>query len=151
MKLILLSSYYYLVFILFSQLSGTVLSVPVELSLDANYQLKWNVESDEKEEIIFEVTAYTPGYAGFGISETGGMRGADIVVITILPDGTLELKVQNNNKKNLNKFLQHFIFQRPGYAWNWKQGASIRQEARLPSFSIKCFWIIFVGKVFKED
>ena len=41
------------------------------------YNLFWTVQD---EEITFEVHVKTLGYVGFGLSKTGGMKHADIVI-----------------------------------------------------------------------
>ncbi|CAL8068132.1 unnamed protein product [Orchesella dallaii] len=44
-----------------------------------NYRLEWEVDWKE-ERVIFNVTAATRGYIGFGLSRKGKMSGADIVI-----------------------------------------------------------------------
>lgn len=54
------------------------------LDNDGKYILGWEVVGDE---IIFEIEAATLGWVGFGISPTGGMTGADIIIGGVMPDG----------------------------------------------------------------
>lgn len=49
--------------------------------LDSNgrYLVEWEAYTDTQT-IVFELTVQTVGYVGFGISPTGGMAGADIII-----------------------------------------------------------------------
>ncbi|CAL8068114.1 unnamed protein product [Orchesella dallaii] len=51
----------------------------VTLDPRGNYRLEWEVDWKE-ERVIFNVTAATKGYIGFGLSRKGKMSGADIVI-----------------------------------------------------------------------
>lgn len=54
--------------------------------------VEWEVDFEQKT-IIFDVTAATTGFVGFGLSPAGGMAGSDIVIGGIYPDGTSYFKV----------------------------------------------------------
>jgi len=86
----------FILFPLLLCLNPIAVTVAVELKLDANYVLKWYQEAD-KTQIVIEISVNTPGYAGFGISTNGVMLGADIVVISSLDNGKLDLKVKPAN------------------------------------------------------
>ena len=77
----------------------TAKPVPTEsyrhsLSLDEmeNYYLFWTFDEDF---ITFEVHVKTQGWVGFGMSSTGGMKGADIVVGWV-KNGQAQLHVSLN-------------------------------------------------------
>jgi hypothetical protein len=55
------------------------------------YMFFWKLLSDD--EILFEVHAKTLGWVGFGISMSGGMRGADIAIGWVDANGKPHLKV----------------------------------------------------------
>lgn len=63
--------------------------------LDNNgmYLVEWEAYSDT-ETIIFELTVATTGYVGFGISNAGGMTGADIIIAGIHPNGSAYISVR---------------------------------------------------------
>jgi hypothetical protein len=58
---------------------------------DTIYMFFWKLMSNN--EILFEVHAKTLGWVGFGISMSGGMRGADIAMGWVDSKGTPHLKV----------------------------------------------------------
>lgn len=49
--------------------------------------VEWEVDFADKT-ILFDVTAETTGFVGFGLSPGGGMSGSDIVIGGIHPNGT---------------------------------------------------------------
>jgi len=57
------------------------------LDQDGNFEVDWYIDYDIKE-VIFEVVARTTGFVGFGISPTGGMTGADIIIGGFYPNGS---------------------------------------------------------------
>jgi dimethyladenosine transferase 1 len=57
------------------------------LDADGKFIVEWVVDFEEKK-VVFEVSAETTGFVGFGVSEGGGMTGADIVIGGIYPNGT---------------------------------------------------------------
>ena len=54
------------------------------------YIVYWSASDDV---ITMEIQAETLGYVGFGISESGDMKGADIVIGTVI-NGTADIKVR---------------------------------------------------------
>ncbi|OXA56477.1 DBH-like monooxygenase protein 1 [Folsomia candida] len=56
------------------------------LDRGGNFEVRWAVDK-EKELITFEVKVNTTGYVGFGISSTGRMKSADIVIGGVDSDG----------------------------------------------------------------
>jgi len=56
------------------------------LERNGKFIVEWETDF-EKELAIFDVTAETTGYVGFGLSPGGGMSGSDIVVGGIFPNG----------------------------------------------------------------
>lgn len=69
-------------------ISDQTLTVTVKLS--DKYQLTWVVQDDK---IEFDATVETLGYVGLGISRSGGMADADIVVAGVYPNGTAYISV----------------------------------------------------------
>ncbi len=61
---------------------------------EGKYRVEWEVDF-RNESIVFDITVETTGYVGFGISNQGGMTGADIVIAGVLPDGTAYIRVRN--------------------------------------------------------
>lgn len=63
--------------------------------LDANkiYLVEWEAYTDTKT-IVFDLTVATTGYVGFGISPSGGMIGADIVIAGIHSNGSAYISVR---------------------------------------------------------
>jgi hypothetical protein len=72
--------------------SKLIIERPVE-ELDplGRYQVSWEVNL-ETELVTFNVVAQTTGFVGFGISNSGGMAGADIVIGGVWPNGTAYFK-----------------------------------------------------------
>jgi len=58
------------------------------------YRVSWEPNFEE-ETVTFQVTVGTTGFVGFGLSNTGGMTGADIVIGGVNPDGTSYFQVIN--------------------------------------------------------
>lgn len=63
---------------------------------EQKYLISWNINDAEKI-IYFEVTAQTLGYVGFGVSPTGGMTGADILIAGLYENGTGYSGVSTND------------------------------------------------------
>ncbi len=57
------------------------------------YVVQWKV-TPETSTVQFMVTAATTGFVGFGLSPAGGMRGADIVVGGVFPNGSTYFAVR---------------------------------------------------------
>lgn len=57
------------------------------LQLSPEYVLNWEYDQPQ-ETIYFEAVVATKGFVGLGLSPTGGMTGADIVVGGVADDGT---------------------------------------------------------------
>lgn len=62
--------------------------------LDQNeiFLVEWEAYSDTKT-VIFELSVATVGYVGFGISPTGAMTGADIIIAGVHPNGSAYISV----------------------------------------------------------
>jgi hypothetical protein len=52
-----------------------------------NYSVNWLIDYD-LQKVQFNVFVRTEGFVGFGVSPTGGMTGADILIAGIYPNGT---------------------------------------------------------------
>lgn len=55
------------------------------LDLSPEYSVVWNYDGTN---VTFEVVVATQGFVGFGLSPTGGMTSADIVIGGVAPEGT---------------------------------------------------------------
>ncbi len=53
---------------------------------ESKFMLSWKINEDENT-IYFEISAGTLGYVGFGISPSGGMTGADILIAGVKENG----------------------------------------------------------------
>jgi len=63
---------------------------------EGKYQLEWVVDLSSKR-VTFTVTAETSGAVGFGLSPSGKMTGADVVIGGVYPDGRSYFKVSGSN------------------------------------------------------
>jgi len=63
------------------------IQIPRKIEFNENYTVEWQANFDEKT-IVFNITAKTSGFVGFGLSRSGGMEGADIVIGGVLDNGT---------------------------------------------------------------
>jgi len=62
------------------------------LEINENYKIDWQSNFDEKS-VVFNITAKTTGFVGFGLSRAGGMEGADIVIGGVFENGTSYFEV----------------------------------------------------------
>jgi len=62
--------------------------------------LQWELSPDETE-IIFDLSAETTGFVGFGISPQGGMTGADIFIAGVDSNGKPYSSVSTLLRKKL--------------------------------------------------
>jgi len=62
------------------------------LDSEARYHVAWEFEETESQ-VTFEVSVKTKGFVGFGISWNGGMKGADMVIGGVNPDGSVYFSV----------------------------------------------------------
>ena len=65
------------------------------LDRDGKYNLEWTV-TEEKSNIVFQITVETLGYAGLGISPDGAMPKSDIVVAEIVDGEDIVLNVKSS-------------------------------------------------------
>lgn len=79
------------------------------LDNDKKYLVEWEAFTDTQT-IIFELTAETTGYVGFGISPVGGMTGADIVIGGVFPNGTWYFSVGVCYRFVLSDKISKFLF-----------------------------------------
>lgn len=89
------------------------------LAADGSYVLHWSIDYVAKV-VRFNATVATRGYVGFGISPSGGMTGADIVIGGIFENGTAYFSVRISlvffgghplwHLKNAQKILRKFMF-----------------------------------------
>ena len=66
------------------------------LDQDGNYKVDWYIDY-EASRVNFTVTVRTTGFIGFGLSPSGGMIGADIVIGGVYPDGEPYFSVSVDN------------------------------------------------------
>lgn len=70
--------------------------------------LEWEVDFQQKK-IVFDLTAETTGFVGFGLSPVGGMAGSDIVVGGIHPNGTSYFSVSRSYSRAVVIFKKKFM------------------------------------------
>ncbi len=71
---------------------------------EENYVVDWWINYDAKS-VEFQVFVNTSGWIGFGLSPTGGMTGADIVIGGVYENGTSYFSViKNLQRPSLKKF-----------------------------------------------
>lgn len=80
---------------------------------EGNYEVYWAIDYNTKK-VQFNVTVKTRGFVGFGISNAGGMKDADIVVGGLFENGTAYFTVTNCSYKKSGKWQREFLIHRTG-------------------------------------
>lgn len=84
------------------------------LEKNGKYLVEWEAYTDTQT-IIFELTAESTGFVGFGISPVGGMDGADIIIGGVYANGSYYFSVRIFSFSHIysmqfSKSNFHFIF-----------------------------------------
>jgi len=83
-----------------------------EETLSDHYKVEWEVNPDD-DTIEFQVTVETKGFVGFGLSLTGGMPGADMIIGGVNDDGSTYFKVCSTLTSLVVKFFLNYTPQFP--------------------------------------
>jgi len=68
-------------------------SIQEELELNPKYKIAWRID-EGSDKIEFDLIVQSTGYVGFGLSPTGGMDGADMIIAGVLDNGTVYFSVR---------------------------------------------------------
>ncbi|XP_059490921.1 DBH-like monooxygenase protein 2 homolog [Neocloeon triangulifer] len=92
------------------------------LDHDSQFTLSWNPRLDAEGYFHFNLKAITKGYVGFGLSDTGTMAGADLVVAWPEKSGNATVLDMYASQNGLPRQDAHNDWHLKGSAFNRKTG-----------------------------